>query len=44
MKDCAICGEATTENDIAEMYDPTTNVGSAIVHPDCGLARGWKVA
>jgi hypothetical protein len=42
---CALCGEQTREGDVAEMYDPNDPLGeSQIVHPECGLQKGWVVA
>jgi hypothetical protein len=42
---CALCHEATTEDDRAEMYNPAKpDVGSVICHPQCGLSAGLEVA
>ena len=47
---CGLCGERTTEDDQAEMFDPKSEPGpdgvhpAVICHPECGLARGLEVA
>lgn len=43
--DCWVCGEVTKDGDRAEMYDPAkSELGSVIVHPECGLQKGMEVA
>lgn len=52
MERCEICGEQVEEGSAAEMYDAATladpemfsEAQSGIVHAECGLAAGWKVA
>jgi hypothetical protein len=57
---CAICGEAVTGDDVAEMNDPgmfdpsfteeerlvaqEREPNHGIVHPQCGLDRGWVIS
>ncbi|RPI12111.1 MAG: hypothetical protein EHM63_00350 [Actinobacteria bacterium] len=42
---CAICQERIAEGaEAAEMYDPTFMHTGGVVHADCGLSRGWKLA
>jgi hypothetical protein len=43
--ECQICGEAVYDDNAAEMYDPKEDKPeSKLVHPECGLQRGWEVA
>ena len=43
---CYLCQETIKpRQEKAEMYDPTRPLDkSQIVHPECGLQRGWAVA
>jgi hypothetical protein len=44
-KRCELCGERFSERDErAEMFDPTREQPSLIVHAQCGIAAGMEVA
>lgn len=44
---CALCQERIDpeqQDDMAEMYDPTSLHDAELVHAQCGLWAGWEVA
>lgn len=42
---CELCGERFRDSDqVAEMYDVTSDADSVICHAQCGLNKNYEVA